>query len=79
MKGTNIHEMFQGGIDRPMYTGFVLVSEFNESAMGVDASSAPSSSSTPGPASTPTGASKDANPVPSGTRTSASSGFAGVP
>ncbi|MEU8502892.1 ARMT1-like domain-containing protein [Streptomyces lavendulae] len=41
VKGTNIHEMFQGGIDRPMYTGFVLVSEFNESAMGVDASSAP--------------------------------------
>ncbi|RYJ31817.1 hypothetical protein CU044_0184 [Streptomyces sp. L-9-10] len=41
VKGTNIHEMFQGGISKVMYTGFVLVSEFNESAIGVDASTAP--------------------------------------
>ncbi|MFD7225879.1 ARMT1-like domain-containing protein [Streptomyces sp. NPDC059892] len=41
VKGTNVHEMFQGGISKVMYTGFVLVSEFNESAMGVDATTAP--------------------------------------
>ncbi|KUJ69261.1 hypothetical protein ACZ90_13035 [Streptomyces albus subsp. albus] len=41
VKGTNVHEMFQGGIGKVMYTGFVLVSEFNESAMGVDAGTAP--------------------------------------
>ncbi|MFE4540301.1 ARMT1-like domain-containing protein [Streptomyces scopuliridis] len=41
VKGTNVHEMFQGGINKVMYTGFVLVSEFNESAMGVDATTAP--------------------------------------
>ncbi|MEH0450069.1 ARMT1-like domain-containing protein [Streptomyces sp. B21-102] len=41
VKGTNVHEMFQGGVNKVMYTGFVLVSEFNESAIGVDASTAP--------------------------------------
>ncbi|MER8072785.1 ARMT1-like domain-containing protein [Streptomyces sp. NPDC094034] len=41
VKGTNVHEMFQGGISKVMYTGFVLVSEFNESAIGVDATTAP--------------------------------------
>ncbi|MGW2254919.1 ARMT1-like domain-containing protein [Kitasatospora sp. NPDC001660] len=41
VKGTSIHEMFQGGLGRPMYTGFTLVSGFNESAMGLDAAEAP--------------------------------------
>ncbi|MEL3945016.1 MULTISPECIES: ARMT1-like domain-containing protein [Streptomyces] len=41
VKGTNVHEMFQGGISKVMYTGFVLVSEFNEGAMGVNAATAP--------------------------------------
>ncbi|MFI6448004.1 ARMT1-like domain-containing protein [Kitasatospora sp. NPDC050543] len=41
VKGTSIHEMFQGGLSRPMYTGFTLVSGFNESAMGIDAAEAP--------------------------------------
>ncbi|WP_344174342.1 ARMT1-like domain-containing protein [Pilimelia columellifera] len=41
VKGTSIHEMFQGGLAKPLYTGYVLTSEFNESSAGYDRTHAP--------------------------------------
>jgi Damage-control phosphatase ARMT1-like domain len=37
IKGSGIHEMFQGGINKPCYTAYVLAREFNESESGFDA------------------------------------------
>lgn len=37
IKGSGIHEMFQGGIQKTCYTAYVLAREFNESESGFDA------------------------------------------
>lgn len=37
IKGSGIHEMFQGGIQKPCYTAYILAREFNESESGFDA------------------------------------------
>jgi hypothetical protein len=41
IKGSGIHEMFQGGIQKPCYTAYVLAREFNESESGFDARRGP--------------------------------------
>jgi uncharacterized protein with ATP-grasp and redox domains/ubiquinone/menaquinone biosynthesis C-methylase UbiE len=41
VKGCRIHEMFQGGLNKPVYTAFVAAREFTESETGVDARHTP--------------------------------------
>ena len=36
LKGSSIHELFQGGINKPCYTAYIVAREFNESETGFD-------------------------------------------